>query len=78
MPTTTMLPRSQAMLTRRAPSRSMIGPPSTFISTSGTISKSATRPVFSGLPVVVSTKNGSAIIEMRVPVSEMASEVSHP
>ena len=56
----------------------MTGPPSTFISTSGSISASATRPVFSGLPVVVSTKNGSAIIETRVPVIEMASEVSQP
>ena len=64
--------------TRRAPTRSMIGPPSTLSTTSGSISASATRPVFSGLPVVVSTKNGSAIIETRVPVSEMASAVSQP
>ncbi len=66
------------MLTRRAPTRSMIGPPSTLSSTSGSISASATRPVFVALPVVVSTNHGSAIIETRVPVSEIASAVSQP
>ena len=66
------------MLIRRAPTRSMIGPPSIVSSTSGNSSASATRPVFVGLPVVVSTSHGTAIIETRVPVSEIASAVSQP
>ncbi len=71
-PTTSERAPSQVIATRRAPTRSMIGPPSTLSTTSGSISASATRPVFSGLPVVVSTKHGSAIIETRVPMSEIA------
>ena len=55
-PTTTIEPRSQLMLTRRGPTRSMIGPPSTLSSTSGSISKRATSPVFIGESVVTSTK----------------------
>ena len=66
------------MLTRRAPTRSMIGPPSTLRSTSGNISASATRPVLLALPVVVRTNQGSAIIETRVPVIETASETNQP
>ena len=56
----------------------MIGPPSTLSNTSGASSASATRPVLVALPVVVSTNHGSAIIEIRVPVSEIASAVSQP
>ncbi len=66
------------MLTRRAPMRSITGPPSTLSSTIGSISHSATRPVLVAEPVVVSTRNGSAIIETRVPASETASAVSQP
>ena len=50
--------RRSAMLTRRAPTRSMTGPPSTFSSTSGTSSANATSPVCVALPVVVSTNHG--------------------
>ena len=77
-PTTAREPQSQVIATRRAPRRSMIGPPSTFSTTRGSISARATRPVFSGLPVVVRTKNGSAIMETRVPMSEMPSAPSQP
>ena len=77
-PTTPSEPQSQVIATRRAPTRSMIGPPSTLSTTSGSISARATRPVFSGLPVVVRTKKGSAIIETRVPMSEMPSAASQP
>jgi hypothetical protein len=56
----------------------MIGPPSTLSTTSGSISATATRPVFSGLPVVVSTKNGSAIMDTRVPISDTPSAPSQP
>jgi hypothetical protein len=77
-PTTSTLARSQPMLIRRGPTRSMIGPPSTLSNTSGASSASATRPVLVALPVVVRTNHGSAIIEIRVPVSEIASAVSQP
>ena len=40
--------------------------------------RAATRPVWVALPVVVSTNHGIAIIETRVPVSEIASAVSQP
>ena len=66
------------MLTRRAPTRSMTGPLSTLSTTSGSISASATSPVWVALPVVVSTNHGSATIDTRVPVSEKASAVSSP
>ena len=66
------------MATRRAPSRSMSGPPSTLHSTSGNISAKATSPVWVGDPVVVSTNQGIATIEIRVPVREMASALSQP
>ena len=66
------------MLIRRAPTRSTIGPPSTFISTIGIISANATRPVWVAAPVVVSTNHGIAIIDTRVPVRESASAVSQP
>jgi hypothetical protein len=52
-PTTASEAQSQLIATRRAPTRSMIGPPSTLSTTRGNISARATRPVFSGLPVVV-------------------------
>ena len=55
-PTTTIEPRSHPMLIRRAPTRSMTGPPSTLSSTMGSSSASATRPVFTGEWVVTSTK----------------------
>lgn len=58
--------------------RSMIGPPKILLSTSGVISKSAIRPALAGLPVVSSTNQGSASIEMRVPTSEMVSAASQP
>ncbi len=77
-PTTTSEPQSQVSATRRAPTRSITGPPSTLSRTSGSISATATRPVFSGLPVVVSTKNGSATIDTRVPTSETPSAASQP
>ncbi len=70
--------RSQVIATRRAPSRSMTGPPSTLNSTSGSISASATRPVREALPVSDSTYSGIAIIDTRVPVRETASAVSQP
>ncbi len=60
---------------RRAPSRSITGPPRTLKITSGSISASAARPVLVALPVVWSTKSGIAIIETRVPVIEIASAV---
>jgi len=41
------------MLTRRAPTRSITGPPRTLVSTSGSSSANATSPVRSALPVVV-------------------------
>ena len=66
------------MLIRRAPTLSMIGPPSTLSTTIGSISARATRPVWVALPVVVSTNHGSAIMETRVPMSESASAVSQP
>ena len=66
------------MLTRRAPTRSMIGPPSTLSRTRGTSSKRATSPVLTGESVVTRTKYGSASIETRVPVRDTASEVSQP
>ena len=77
-PTTPSEAQSQVIATRRAPTRSMIGPPSTLRTTSGSISARATRPVFSGLPVVVRTNHGSAIMETRVPMSEMPSAPSQP
>ncbi|GAA4706553.1 hypothetical protein GCM10023349_25880 [Nocardioides conyzicola] len=64
--------------TRRAPTRSITGPASTLSTTSGSISASATSPVFVALPVVVSTNHGSATMDTRVPVSEIASAVSQP
>ncbi len=66
------------MATRRAPARSMTGPPSTLNTTSGSISASATRPVLVALPVCSSTNSGIAIIDTRVPVIESASAVSQP
>ena len=54
----------------------MSGPPRALPSTSGSISARATSPALSALPVVLSTKNGSAIIETWVPVIETASEAS--
>ena len=66
------------MLTRRAPTRSMTGPLSTLNTTRGSISASATSPVWVALPVVVSTNHGSATTETRVPVREKASAVSRP
>ena len=56
----------------------MTGPPSAFSSTSGASSAKATSPVCVALPVVVSTNQGRAIIETRVPVREIASDVSQP
>ena len=50
----------------------MSGPPEHLSSTSGAISANATRPVLVGEPVVVRTSHGIAIIETRVPVSEIA------
>jgi hypothetical protein len=47
-------------------------------STIGSISARATNPVLPGLPVVVSTNQGSAIIDTRVPVIETASETNQP
>ncbi len=73
-----MLSTSQVIATRRAPMRSMSGPARAFTTTSGSSSAKATRPVCAADPVVVSTSQGIAIIEMRVPASEMASETRKP
>ena len=72
-PTTTTLARSQPMAMRRAPTRSISGPAPALIATSGASSAKATRPVLAGDPVVTSTSHGMAIIDSRVPTSEMAS-----
>ena len=60
---------------RRAPMRSMSGPARNCSSTSGAISANATSPVFVADPVLVSTNHGIAIIESRVPLTEIASAV---
>ena len=77
-PTASTLARSAETLTRRAPKRSITGPPSALAVTYGAISAKATRPVWVALPVVVRTNQGIAIIDNRVPVSETASAPSHP
>ncbi|GAA4373737.1 hypothetical protein GCM10023146_25610 [Nocardioides caricicola] len=77
-PTASTDSRSQVIATRRAPTRSITGPPRILSRTSGSISASATSPVFVALPVVVSTNHGRATIDTRVPVSEIASAVSQP
>lgn len=76
--TTTALARSQPIETRRAPSRSMTGPPRILRMTRGAVSTSATSPVLVGLPVVVSANQGNASIDSLVPVSETASAASQP
>ncbi len=70
--------RLQVTETRRAPIRSITGPASTFISTSGSVSASATRPVSTALPVESSTSSGSATMLTRVPVRVTSSAVSQP
>jgi hypothetical protein len=65
--TTPVLAVSASTLIRRAPTRSISGPPIALTSTSGPISASATIPVFTGDPVVVSTNHGIAIALTRVP-----------
>ena len=66
------------MQMRRAPTRSVHGPDRAFSTTYGAISAKATSPVCTALPVVVSTSQGIAIIETRVPVSDTASEARKP
>ena len=58
-PTTTTLTRSDVMLIRRGPTRSVTGPDSAWASTYGAISAIATKPVRVGEPVVASTNSGS-------------------
>ena len=70
--TANALAMSATMLTFRAPTRSMIGPPSAFASTIGASSKATTRPVFVADPVVVSTNQGTAIALILVPATEIA------
>ena len=68
------LSRSQPIATRRAPTRSMSGPPSTLSTTSGSsLGERDQAGLRRPIPVVVSTSHGSAIIETRVPASEIAS-----
>src|SRR3954449_1779752 len=67
MATTAVLPVSASTLMRRAPTRSISGPPMAFTSTNGAISAMATTPVFTGEPVVISTNHGMAIALTRVP-----------
>ena len=62
----------------RGPTRSTSGPPNALNSTIGVISAAATSPVCVADPVVVSTSQGMAIIDTRVPSSEMHSAVSQP
>ena len=50
----------------------MSGPARNWRRTSGAISAKATRPVFVAESVVVSTNHGIAIIDTRVPVTEIA------
>jgi hypothetical protein len=63
-----MLSRSHVIATRRAPTRSMSGPAAALTTTRGSISAKATSPVCAADPVVVSTSQGRATIETRVPV----------
>ena len=63
---------------RRGPIRSTSGPPVALNTTSGVSSATDTSPVRVAEPVVTRTSQGIAIIETRVPSSEIASAVSHP
>ena len=56
----------------------MTGPARAWTTTSGSSSAKATRPVWAAEPVVVSTSHGIAIIETRVPHSEIASATRNP
>jgi hypothetical protein len=77
-PTASIESASTVIAIRRGPTRSTSGPPNAFSSTIGVISAKATSPVWVAEPVVVSTSHGIAIIETRVPSSEIASAVSQP
>ena len=70
--------RSAVIAIRRGPTRSTSGPPVALKITSGVSSAAATSPVRVAEPVVTSTSHGIAIIETRVPSSEIASAVSQP
>jgi|GEM_PF-5551046 len=73
---TTTLIRSAPTAIGLVPSRSTIGPTRNLLITYGSISAIATVPVIVGLPVVVSTSQGMAIMDNRVPPSEKASAVA--
>jgi len=77
-PTATNEKTSTVIAIRRGPTRSTSGPPKALNSTIGAISANATSPVCVAEPVVVSTSQGIAIIDTRVPSSEMHSAVSQP
>ena len=77
-PTATIESTSAVMAIRRGPTRSTSGPPVALKSTIGVSSAAATSPVWVAEPVVTSTSHGIAIIETRVPRSEIASADSQP
>jgi hypothetical protein len=72
------LARSVTQETTRGPTRSTTGPVSALTTTYGVISQKATSPVWVALPVVTSTNQGSAMPEIRVPVSDTAIAASTP
>src|SRR5207248_1858474 len=75
-PTATALAPSAMTEVRQLPSRSCNGAESTPLSTYGSISAAATRPIFTGSCVVTSTSQGIAKNDIRLPTDETASATS--
>ncbi len=77
-PRVTAAIESHVMLVRRGPNRSTIGPPRMRAETRAPSSTKVTTPVCTALPVLCRTNHGTAMTDMRVPLTEISSAASRP